>query len=199
MIHKPFAVLILFSFLLLAASAQSIQPNISFSKDIADGGNRYIAQHPGQQLTIGDFTGNPDYGRDAVAITSSGFLFRAGFRSKAGVSTLSIIVECSFDKQLSWMKAAGKNAYILEHEQHHFDISYIGALLFIKKLKQVNFTAGEYKQQLQLVYDNAINDMEQLQIKYDDETNNGLLKDKQEAWNKRIAGQLASLAGGDGE
>jgi len=194
--YKPFAALVLAAIFTLAATAQTIETNIVFNNSNAAIDNRYIVYSPNQKLALDNFEGKPDAYSDAVAITSSGFLFKAGFRSKAGKATLDIQVECSFDKQLSWMKERGKTNYVLGHEQHHFDISYISTLLFIKKLKQTRFTTGQYREQLQDVYNNAINDMQQLQNKYDEETKNGQLKDKQEESSKKIAEQIASLVEG---
>ncbi len=190
-LNKKIAVLIISLIIAFAAKAQNIKTVITYTNSIAD--SRYIVYIPSQKLTIEDFTGKPDAGNDAVAITSSGFLFKAGYRNKAGKATLLISVYCNFDKQLSWMKESGKNDYILGHEQYHFDISYISTLLFIKKLKQTNFTNSKYMQQLEAVYNDAIKNMEQLQNHYDTETNNGLQKDKQEIWNKKIDKELTIL------
>ena len=193
MIYKQFAAALICSVISLAASAQTIETNITYTNSISGADNRFIVYAAKQNLAITNFEGKPDINNDAVAITSSGFLFKAGFRNKNGKAILNILVDCSFDKQLSWMKDKGKNEYILSHEQHHFDISYISTLLFIKKLKQASLTVDNYKDQLQTIYNNAINNMEQLQSKYDIETSNGLLKDKQEIWNNKINQQLASL------
>ena len=196
MILKQAVLLSLSSLFALVSFSQTIEADIIYNTNISNDDSRVINYNSKQKLAIADFKGAPDAGRDAVAITSSGFLFKAGFRSKGGKATLNIIVECSFDKKLSWMKEKGKNAYILGHEQHHFDISYIGAFLFTKKLKQTTFTADEYKEQLQTVYNNAINDMEALQNKYDAETGNGTTREKQMAWDKKIEVQLAALSDG---
>ena len=77
------------------------------------------------------------------------------------------------------MKDKGKNEYILAHEQHHFDISYISTLMFIKKLQKTKFTDENYSSDLQSIYNKAIEDMEELQNKYDTETKNGILIDEQ--------------------
>jgi hypothetical protein len=46
---------------------------------------------------------------------------------------------------------------------------------------------------LKEVYSQAVADMETLQHRYDTETHNGILKDKQAEWNKKIDDQLVSL------
>ncbi len=171
-------------------TAQSIETEISYQVAAPGEGNNVIGYTPKQKLVIADFKGSPDEASNAVAITSSGFLFNAGFRSKDGKATMLLTVECSFNRQKSWMKERGKNAYILEHEQHHFDITYIGAMQFMEKLKKTKFTTGNYKEQLQTIYQKAVEEMQQQQIQYDTETGNGTNKEKQAWWNDKINEQL---------
>jgi len=191
---KPFSLLILLSVFFTLCHAQKIETSITYLTTIPDPGNNIVYDQQ-RKLTIEDFKGRPEDNSAAVAITNSGFMFKAGYRSSNGKATLAISVYCSFDKQLSWMKEKAKNDYILTHEQHHFDISYISTLLFMKKLKQIKFNEDGYMEQLKAAYKEAVKNMEALQNKYDTETNNGILKDKQADWNKKIDQQLASLLG----
>ncbi|MBL0356823.1 MAG: hypothetical protein IPP72_07965 [Chitinophagaceae bacterium] len=183
----------LITLLALSAGAQKIETSITYLSSIPDPGNNYIVYDRHRKLSIEDFKGKPEEESVAAAITNSGFMFKAGYRNVNGKATLSITVYCSFDKELSWMKQKAKTAYILSHEQHHFDITYIGTLLFIKKLKQVNFNQEKYKEQLHNLYNEVVIDMQKLQNRYDTETNNGILTDKQAMWNIKIDEQLASL------
>lgn len=186
-------------FLILSAafaspsSAQNIKTSISWLTDIPDAATAII-YNPSQKLSIEDFQGAPEENSGAVAITSSGFMFKAGYRNKNGNAVLSIAVYCSFNKEESWMKERGKNAYILAHEQHHFDISYLSTLQFIKKVKQAKFDNDNYMQQLKDIYNETVQSMEAMQHQYDEETNNGINKGKQEEWNKKIEGQIAASA-----
>jgi DNA-binding transcriptional regulator YbjK len=92
------------------------------------------------------------------------------------------------------MKENGKNNYVLTHEQHHFDITYLSTLAFIEKLKQAKFTVANYREKLQAIYTNTMEEMEQLQHQYDDETRNGRLKEIQLTWNKKIEERLTEIA-----
>ncbi len=176
---------ILFLFLSIHLAAQKVETSITWLTNIPDAANN-ILYSAKQKLSIDDFKGTPDNSTDAVAITSSGFMFTAGFRSKGDKATLSLAVYCSFNKKESWMKEKGKNAYILEHEQHHFDICYLNTLVFIKKLQQTTFSRDKYMEQLKTVYNEVVEKMEAMQNKYDRETTNGINKEKQEEWNVRI-------------
>jgi hypothetical protein len=172
--------------------AQKIDTDIRYSTTPAD--DNIICYMPGNKLTIDDFNGRPAENSAAVAITSSGFSFKAGFKSSGSKAKLIITVSCNFDKNLSWMKEHGKNDYILRHEQHHFDISYLSTLAFIKKLKQADFTINNYREQLQALHTAAMQDMEQLQHQYDGETHNGQLKEQQQVWNRKIEERLVEIA-----
>lgn len=173
--------------------AQKVETNITWLTNIPDAANNII-YNPLQKLTIEDFKGSSDESASAAAITSSGFMFTAGYHSKNGKATLSVAVYCSFDKQESWMKEKGKTAYILTHEQHHFDISYLNTLLFIKKLKQTKFNQENYMEQLKDIYKKVVQDMKNMQHQYDEETGNGINTARQEDWNKKIDEQVTVSA-----
>jgi FtsZ-binding cell division protein ZapB len=187
-----FPLILILLLLNVSAAAQKIDTDIRYSATAAD--DNTICYVPGNKLMIDDFKAKPAVNSMAVAITSSGFSFKAGFRNTGSKATLIITVSCNFDKNLSWMKAHAKNDYILGHEQHHFDITYLSTLVFIKKLKQAHFTIDNYKEKLNAVYTAAIKEMQELQSQYDGETKNGQLKGEQLTWDKRIETLLAESA-----
>ena len=88
------------------------------------------------------------------------------------------------------MRENGKNAYVLQHEQHHFDISYLGALDFMERIKQIKFTVKNYNEKLNDAYQAAVNKMEALQHAYDGQTQNGIAKEEQLKWNQKIENEL---------
>lgn len=164
--------------------AQKLTTQISYSAEETD--DDHIAYTSSQKLTISDFKGQPKEASNAVAITASGFSFKAGFRRKGNVATLNITVSCSFDKRSSWMKDKGKTAYVLQHEQHHFDISYLGALDFMERLKAIKFTIKNYNEKLNTAYQESVDKMEAMQHQYDGETQNGIAKEQQIKWNQKF-------------
>ena len=171
--------------------AQKIDTEILYSTISTD--NNIICYTPNNKLAIDDFKGTPVENSVAIAITSSGISFKAGFKKSGSKATLIMTVSCNFDKNLSWMKQHGKNEYILGHEQHHFDITYLSALAFIKKLKRANFTISNYQDKLKTLYTTTMQEMEQLQHQYDGETQNGQLKEEQHDWNKKIDERLVEI------
>ena len=147
-----------------------------------------------RRLTWPDFRGRPDNKSIAVAITASGFGFTFGMKSRNGVAEMDITVDCFFNKSNSWVKPGMQNDYALLHEQHHFDITYIGACRFIKKLREAKFTMRNYSELLEKINSESNDAMEKMQNEYDGETANGRLKNVQAEWNKKIEEQLAAVA-----
>jgi len=188
--------LFLFSFLFTTFTnvlAQPVTVNIEYTVAISNPTGKLIFYNPGELLTIAAFAGDTDINSSAAAITSSGFAFKAGFNNAGGKATLIIKVYCSFDKQMSWMKPAGKNEYILQHEQQHFNISYLGAMEFMQQLKAATFTIDNYTKLIEKLYNQSSKNMEELQQAYDGETHNGIIKEKQQYWNEKINKRLSLI------
>ncbi len=184
-------IIIYFSLTTSVSVAQKIDTDILYSTVSAD--NNTICYSPNAKLAIGDFKGMPVENSAAIAITSSGFSFKAGFKNSGSKATLIITVSCNFDRNLSWMKERGKNEYVLGHEQHHFDITYLSTLAFVKKLKEANFTISNYQDKLKAIYTVTMQEMETLQHQYDGETHHGQLKEEQLSWNRKIEERLVEV------
>jgi hypothetical protein len=171
---------------IVTGKAQNIAHEVSYSTALPAASASTIYYQPGSLLSIADFNGKPDEQNPAVAITSSGFAFKAGYKSSGEKTVMVITVFCSFDKNKSWMKERGKTGYILLHEQHHFDISYLASQYFITLLRQTTFTTAQYKLQLEQLYTSAIEYMERMQQQYDADTGHGQITDKQYEWGEKI-------------
>ena len=187
----PVFLLLIFLLINRIAVAQKIDTDIRYSTTSAD--DNTICYVPGNKLLIDDFKGEPIANSAAIAITSSGVSFKAGFRKVGSQAVLTITVFCNFNKSSSWMKEHGKNNYVLSHEQHHFDITYLSTLAFLQKLRQTDFTVDNYREKLNAVYTKAMQKMEELQHQYDGETHNGQAKEEQLAWNRKIEEQLQEV------
>ena len=90
-------------------------------------------------------------------------------------------------------QAGKKTAYFLNHEQHHFDITYINAMMFIKKLQEEKLTRRNYSSMIQKYYTEVEKAMTQMQKDYDEETSNSQIVGEQERWNEKIDHLLASI------
>jgi hypothetical protein len=103
-------------------------------------------------------------------------------------------VYCYFSRLNSWVKKGGESDYALNHEQHHFDVTYITAFLFFQKLKAAKFTRINYNTLLEKLYSESSRDLEKMQNDYDGQTRNGRLKNIQSNWNGTIEKQLDLLS-----
>ena len=143
-----------------------------------------------RKLNWNDFRGNPDQNSDAAAVTASGFGYMLTRQTRNSNSRINITVYCHYNKVKSWVKTGMQSDYALEHEQHHFDISYLGTLLFIEKLRAASFTVRNYVSLAERIYDECYDAMQNMQDEYDGETRNGRQKNVQAEWNKKIVSQL---------
>ena len=145
------------------------------------------------KLKWDDFQGQPDNSVDFAALTSSGSGFNLSFESGNNVMTMTINVFCDYSKPQSWVKPDKKTDYLLNHEQHHFDLTYIHTQRFIQKLRAANFTMKNYEKLIGEIYKDTEKELYEEQTKYDDETHHSVIKEKQEEWNKKIDEELAAL------
>jgi len=157
-------------------------------------GSDTIFYRPDNKLAWNDFQGRPDNRSIAAAITSSGFGYSCSMRATNNRGGLNISVYCFYDKDKSWVKRNLANEYALNHEQHHFDITYIATCIFIRKLKAAKFTFDNYNELLDKIYNESYDELESMQNQYDNETMNGRLKNVQAEWNNKIDLQLSSMA-----
>ena len=141
-------------------------------------------------LTWNDFKGRPDNSSVAAAITASGFGYKADFKSLGNKSQLNIAVYCYFSKKNSWVKPGKTTDYILTHEQHHFNISFLAANIFLEKLKTAGITKTNYNVLLPKLYNECVALMNKMQNEYDGQTKNGQLKDVQEQWNDYVTAKV---------
>jgi hypothetical protein len=171
-----------------------LQTNVKWSQLRSQETKDTIYYNPSNKLDWDDFKGKADAKSVALAITSSGFGFTAGIQYRNGKGTLTINVYCYFSKYNSWVKEDKASDYALNHEQHHFDVSYIATCRFFEKLKAAKFTLANYDDLLNAIYNESTADLEKLQNEYDGQTRNGQLKNIQAEWNTKIEKMLAQTA-----
>lgn len=140
-----------------------------------------------------DFQGSPIESSRATAITASGFGYKADIKNTGTKGQLNLGVYCFFNKNNSWVKEGKATDYILGHEQHHFNISFIAANYFIEKLKSTEFSSTNYNVLLARLYKESCDYMNRMQDDYDGQTKNGQLKEVQGKWNEYISQKVAIL------
>ncbi len=170
MIIRLLTALLVFSSFIIPAGKEELIP---WSKD--------------RKLEWADFKAKPDPGTENAALTSSAIGFGWGFDEKG----FSYTVKCSFDKQKSWGRI--KNDHILAHEQGHFDITEIYARKLHKALKGYAFKGKSSEKELQSIYAKLMTEQEQLQARYDRETEHSKKLPEQKEWLVKIATELREL------
>jgi Bacterial protein of unknown function (DUF922) len=181
LVKKSF-LFVLISFLCSNAFAQTTV-SVTWTEKPKLNAKDVIYYNANKKLIWANFLGTAPPPSSVAAVTSSGFGYNASMKSTNGVGTISIAVYCYFSKPKSWVRVKNKTAYILEHEQHHFDASYLAAVSFMQKVKAANITTENMNEVIGKIYKEVSAAMNKMQDDYDNETNNGLKKDKQAEWN----------------
>lgn len=101
-----------------------------------------------------------------------------------------ISVFCTFFKNKSFYKKNNHSSYLLNHEQRHFDITYIYAMELVKRF-QSNSCNSEMD--AKDIYNKLINEWSLFQDEYDNQTDNSIIIEKQNEWDKNIDYQLNKL------
>ena len=152
-----------------------------------------IYYKPGIQINWNDFKGEPKDLGSRVAMTYSGFAF--SFHSDADNFNLKIKVYMV--RSRSWTKT--DDSFVLTHERGHFNITEISARKFWKILKakhldQVKNSEAKKKYlAIKDLYYTIAKESEEMQDRYDKETNHSIIKEEQIKWTEKINKQLEEL------
>lgn len=151
-------------------------------------GEELLAWSPTRKLNWADYKASPDPDSDAAATTATYLIFSYSIRNEVP----SFTIESKFSKTRSW--GLHKTAYILSHEQGHFDISEIFARKLYKKIKEYRFNKRSYQKDLKKIYQDILDEKEKMQSDYDRETNHSINKEKQKEWLEKISRELEKYA-----
>ena len=157
--------------------------NISYTK--VNKKKIHINYDPSKNLTWQDYA--IFYGsRREAALTATEISYNINYTEDA----MNINVTCVFDKSRSNVVSYYRNDYILNHEQKHFDISFIYAMKFIDELKRQSTLTYEI---INEIYSKIFDEWTAFQNKYDEETKNSVSKEMQLIWDQKINQQLKIL------
>lgn len=179
-------------FIFSASYSQSFKAVVFYVKNDGTVNNSNI-YYGTKKVSWLDFKGNPDYTVDFEALTSSEIGMNYTLDQTNNYYILNINVYCDFSKPQSYVKPNKKTAYILNHEQHHFDLTYIYTKKFIERLKSASLTPDNYESLMNGIYNEIVFELGKEQELYDKETHHSEIVGKQGEWNKKIESQLASL------
>ncbi|WP_299249273.1 DUF922 domain-containing protein [uncultured Cytophaga sp.] len=141
-----------------------------------------------RKLTWSDFKGKPDKSNPAAALTYTDIKMNASLNN----DVISILVENLFNQNLSWSK--NKNsASLLAHEQLHFDITEIYTRKIRLKMNEIASAKTIQNGTLNKESSKLLKEWKQFQNKYDEETNHGILTDKQKEWQLKVQSLLKEI------
>lgn len=149
---------------------------------------------PDRPLNWSDFQGAPSKPSSFAASVFPSFAYEGQPRVIDGVIHLDLVMKVYVLKGSSWVKAAARNAYGLNHEQRHFDIVKLVAERFKQKLTPERLTLEDYNSIMQYEYIESFREMNRLQEQYDNETRHGLDEAAQASWNQRINEELRTFS-----
>ena len=127
------------------------------------------------------------------AMTASGFSYKSSMSIDENNIDISVGVYTFFMKHNSWKKPVANSPYHLEHEQHHFDITRLGAAKLVYEIRKAHFTQANYKTLLSSLFDRIYNEQIAMQNQYDHETKNSIDTAMQLQWNKKISDEIRKL------
>jgi len=144
----------------------------------------YIKWHESRRLTWDDFKAEPLQIGNTAAMTTT----HLGFSYNVVNGKATYKIDCRFEKKRSW--GLVKNDWILKHEQGHFDIAEIFARKLNKSVSEYQFNKTSFRKDLDGIYKSVVDEKENFQQQYDDETDYSRNKTKQEEWLKKIGSEL---------
>ncbi len=143
-----------------------------------------------RKLTWNDFKAPENIDNDeSVAYSYTGISYNVTRSSQK----ISFKIQALFDSQKSWKKNKSPNAYILQHEQLHFDITELFARkirkMIAEKIKKPSDFETIFKPEYQKIYAQY----QDFQKKYDQETHHSMNSPAQEEYNNLVEKMLGEL------
>lgn len=171
--------------------ARSLKINFIDDTRITD--DDTVHYNTARKLTWADFQAAPRKGSHYAAEVFTSFSYEGKSTVKNGVIMLNLQAKAYMLKPSSWARPDAKNAYALNHEQRHFDITKIIVERFKRKIHPDSLTLEDYNSITQYQFLESFREMSKLQNQYDDETNHSINQAAQERWNQKIDAELRSL------
>lgn len=149
--------------------------------------------HTTRKLRWTDFTATPPLRGKSGAVAYTSFAYEGKSLLKKDTLQINLILQVFFVKSSSWVKPIVRDAEGLAHEQLHFDITWLVALRYQQRIKNMELTVEDYDSIIQYQYIESFREMNKLQDAYDAETNHGQDPIAQQKWKRTVADALATL------
>jgi hypothetical protein len=146
----------------------------------------YVRWNESQPLTWDDFTGKVNDTSKFDAECFAEIRYNYKFYSEG---EFEFDVYANFNKNTSWSRKQMQSKELLKHEQLHFNIAALFAEKLKKQFNSYSYTASFDSQILQL-FSEVKGQYQEMQLKYDAETNHSLNKEKQKEWEEFVESEL---------
>ena len=143
------------------------------------------------QLLWEDFQGVPDSTLPFLALTMQDVSLSTDTITD---DLFMLRVAAEFLPEESWVRSGAKTMDLLAHENLHFTIAELHARLLRQALtRHPPVSSAEVNKVISSEYDSIMTQRDAMQIDYDRETEHGIKRNEQLAWQKRIALELNKL------
>jgi hypothetical protein len=143
-------------------------------------------------LTWDDFKDRPrENGFEAEVFTGIGYTERS--KVEGGIINVDMAIKVDAAKSDCWVREGGRDAYVLNHEQRHFDIEKIVGEHFKQKISAMHLPPDNFDGPINVEYLETLREATRMQKQYDAETKHGLDRQAQEHWNENIDNELRKL------
>lgn len=138
-----------------------------------------------------DFRGSPPSGGDEAARTAHAFYYAWSCRG----DRFTFRVTAAFIPRQSWVKRmivrdSIESPRVLRHEQLHFDLTELYARHMRRRFAELARPCTQSDAQLEAMAQRIVRDERAEQRRYDAETRNGLIAERQAEWERETARQL---------
>lgn len=136
-----------------------------------------------------DFKGQPHTEAREWAASYIGTAMKSSGKGENAVLT----IVAQFNPDSAWVKKGKETAYLLNHEQLHFDIQEIFARKLKKTILNSHFIRQSIRADLDVIVKKNNDEKSAYQNLYDSETQHSLNTQKQNEWGDKIRTELVSL------
>jgi hypothetical protein len=142
-------------------------------------------------LTWSDFEATPKPKSGSVALTASGITFGYSLKTMdAKIIDFETWVDAHFYPEKSWYLKDKADRAILKHEQLHFDITELHVRQFRKAISELK-VSQKIKVQLETLQQAINAEANDMQKRYDKETEHSMNREIQKKWEDFVAMELS--------
>ena len=148
---------------------------------------------PGYRLSWDDFRGQAPAGspRHEAAITTCGMGYEIIPGQRGQDATVRVYN--AFYGAESWVRTGHQAAYLLEHEQGHFDLCELYTRILRDRIRrECAGCVGKSSARISHIFDEVESAYHQRQLRYEDETAHGTIDEAQARWSRQIAAELGA-------